>query len=853
MEVPILMCTFLIVSMQLGFAMLEVGCVRQEHRMTVLAKNILDSMISSLSFAIACDVLKPSIVLSAAGRTENYLIFLHWAFLSTSVTICSGSMAERTHLVAYLCYAVVMSGFAYPILAESVWGHGDSVLGSNFRGSAAGHSYYDYAGGGVVHLAGGVAALVGNLMVGRRILRPPVKDFLPKTTESAESSNPGPEEKNRMGDKELLTETWHRRFDNPEDDEKEFRANSYLQIMGIFNLWVGCYGFNACPAFLRNDRSSFADASLAAWNTTLAASAGALGAFLHQHLFQERMDIGFICNGVLSGLVASTACCDVLFTILATVIGFLAGFVVYPAGSYLLRRLLVDDPADAIAVHGGGGLFSVTVAAFSHPDCITHAAHALCHSGHHWGWQLLAQLRGAAVIIAWTTAVVMPVWALFLLSETIRSLELEELVALYERLCDSELGVASKQEPALQSAAQRSWVVRRLLRHSSLDLHDLREDVLDAIHDTKTALEMESRVVRLFVGIAKVLRRCRLICDACRLRLRIPPFAELVGLGALSKEGNTVADASRGVLSSSAERSNEEAATPLRLQLERLNRQVQNQGILLQRLSRGRRHSGWRRSNLYSVAEATEPTAQEEANAQEEGNESAGAVRLLADVAVTQQDPPAPPSPVPRPPVASATVPRIPAPGLPVASTRGREIQRSEEHGDLSLLHVRSTTPEDRPRNAAHLHPSASSHSVASASTVSDKSMGMLTPRSEGDETPPPTMYGRGISPSSPGSGRGGRHRSSEPDASTVAAVAAQLASLLQAQQCLSSTLQETGADLPRLRLAGPGSEPLSVRSRQSHSTRTSRSLSSVAVGLVRNVSGRSAESTSTDGTAVGM
>ncbi|CAE7449432.1 unnamed protein product, partial [Symbiodinium necroappetens] len=814
---------------------------------------------------------------------------------------------------------VVMSGFAYPILAESVWGHGDSVLGSNFRGSAAGHSYYDYAGGGVVHLAGGVAALVGNLMVGRRILRPPVKDFLPKTTESAESSNPGPEEKNRVGDKELLTETWHRRFDNPEDDEKEFRANSYLQIMGIFNLWVGCYGFNACTAFLRNDSSSFADASLAAWNTTLAASAGALGAFLHQHLFQERMDIGFICNGVLSGLVASTACCDALFTILATVIGFLAGFVVYPAGSYLLRRLRVDDPADAIAVHGGGGLFSVTVAAFSHPDCITHAAHALCHSGHHWGWQLLAQLRGAAVIIAWTTAVVMPVWALFLLSETIRSLELEELVALYERLCDSELGVVSKQEPALQSAAQRSWVVRRLLRHSSLDLHDLREDVLDAIHDTKTALEMESRVVRLFVGmlhvlipsgeklaaipspdlstvrnlkhdlqkicgvphfrqkilhegkaleedvhldasmesvllvlaafcdaseeeikelvlspcqgsvdkvekilrrsidpnaatsdgktalmlasqdgypeiaqlllearadmdaadhdgttalvaacrdgeedmicwflgaradvnkadgndctplvtalqegqldiarllvqagagtgpgpqgndllytecqcseasletvrlllearvdantetedgmtalavasekghqeivemllaskadanqtdvygltalampahdppsargscapaaagcIAKVLRRCRLIRDACRLRLRIPPFAELVGLGALSKEGNTVADASRGVLSSSAERSNEEAATPLRLQLERLNRQVQNQGILLQRLSRGRRHSGWRRSNLYSVAEATEPTAQEEANAQEE-------------------------------------------------------------------------------------------------------------------------------------------------------------------------------------------------------------------------------------------
>ncbi|CAE7225981.1 amt3, partial [Symbiodinium sp. CCMP2456] len=545
-----------------------------------------------------------------------------------------------------------MSGFAYPILAESVWGdsqaqlshairggrylqevadvystisRGDSVLGSNFRDSAAGHSYYDYAGGGVVHLAGGVAALVGNLMVGRRILRPPVKDFLPKTTESAESSNSGdwdcrllcrPEEKNRVGDRELLTETWHRRFDNPEDDEKEFRANSYLQIMGIFNLWVGCYGFNACPAFLRNDRSSFADASLATWNTTLAASAGALGAFLHQHLFQERMDIGFLCNGVLSGLVASTACCDVLFTILATGIGFLAGFVVYPAGSYLLRRLRVDDPADAIAVHGGGGLFSVTVAAFSHPDCTTHAAHALCHSGRHWGWQLLAQLRGAAVIIAWTTAVVTPVWALFLLSETIRSLELEELVAFYERLCDSELGVVSKQEPALQSAAQRSWIVRRLLRHSSVDLHDLREDVLDAIHDTKTALEMESRVVRLFLGIAKVLRRCRLIRDVCRLRLRIPPFAELVGLGALSKEGSTVADASRGVLSSSAERSNEEAAIPLRLQLERLNRQVQNQGILLQRLSRGRRHSGWRRSNLYSVAEVSEPTAQEEANVQ---------------------------------------------------------------------------------------------------------------------------------------------------------------------------------------------------------------------------------------------
>ena len=144
----ILISTFLVVSMQLGFAMLEVGSVREVHRMTVLAKNILDSCVSCVAFWAFCTLSQPSIVYHD-GYAQQHLLIFHWAFCATCVTICSGAMAERTHMLAYLTFTALMGGVIYPIVAESAWGSG--LLQSQFHDRFhEGYSYHDFAGSGVV-------------------------------------------------------------------------------------------------------------------------------------------------------------------------------------------------------------------------------------------------------------------------------------------------------------------------------------------------------------------------------------------------------------------------------------------------------------------------------------------------------------------------------------------------------------------------------------------------------------------------------------------------------------------------------------------------------------------------------
>lgn len=794
---PLLLCTFMIVSMQLGFAMLEVGCVRQEHRMTVLAKNLLDTMVSSLSFSLGCEIFQPNIV-KQDGVMENHLIFLHWAFLSTSVTICSGSMAERAHLAAYLCYAVLMSGLAYPILADSVWGDGTGAgfLYHQFHPSG-GHSYYDYAGGGVIHLAGAMAALAGNLLLGRRILRPPAKDL--SHTQGDDTAQL----------KEAIQETWQRRFDRAEDDEKEFRPNSYLQVMGVLNLWVGCYGFNASPAFVRRDPHRVEIAALSAWNTTLAAGAGACGTFLHSCIFHKNMQLGFLCNGLLSGLVCLTVACDILTPAATVLLGFLCGFLVYPAGSYALKKMRIDDPADAIPVHGGSAIFGILSVAFCTPSCDTESGsaygHHFCAAHHTIGGQLLVQLLGVGTILVWISCFVY-------------ALELEQLSDTYERAAchvDLEAARLSLEEDFWTGAARNSRITRHLLRQHGWNwigspfkdaaaASDFRQDMVEAIHSSKTALEMDGVAVRLLHGIARQFARFRCFRELARIRLRIAPFAELSGLGAMAGTGKEVAEIIREVLEIVTDSHGEErkCGLPLQLQVEQLRRQVQNQGVLLQRLSRNKRYAGYRSltPRLASVTEAEQPVPV-----------PAPAERADLARAATERSnsPKAPSTDAPR-------GPRHEQPMLPIGSPRGRPLQR-EETGDLAQLHAtnRSQTPEERP-----LRREVTSRSLQSASTVSDKSMGLITPRSEGDETPPPTMYG-----CAHGGYRQRRSTVSSGQREEVAlqVMATQLANLLQAQQRLASSLPDLRNEDFHRQLVAALERRESASSARSGSERSSR------------------------------
>lgn len=221
----VLMCTFFVISMQLGFAMLEVGSCRSEHRHTVVLKNVLDSSVSCLCFWAFSNLQEPSIIHGEdTGVTQEHLMLFHSAFCATSVTICSGSMAERTHMGAYLCYAVLMAGIIYPVMAEATWGSRQrGFLHDQFHEKFhADYSYHDFAGGGVVHLAGGCAALVGNTLLGRRIRKPSQGFTLPTEFPSHTAS--------MMHDLEGLVddtedarppEGWARRFDNAEADEAQ--------------------------------------------------------------------------------------------------------------------------------------------------------------------------------------------------------------------------------------------------------------------------------------------------------------------------------------------------------------------------------------------------------------------------------------------------------------------------------------------------------------------------------------------------------------------------------------------------------------------------------------------------------
>lgn len=167
-----MLCTFLAISMQLGFAMLEVGSVREAHRMTVLVKNVMDSTVSCLAFWVYLHWGNDGIVRDANGEQRLYLKLSQWAFCATGATICSGSMAERTHVTAYLMFAAVMAGVIYPVLATSVWTT-EGLLQSEFHSRFhEGYRHHDFAGGGVVHISGGCAAFVGCALLGRRIVRP---------------------------------------------------------------------------------------------------------------------------------------------------------------------------------------------------------------------------------------------------------------------------------------------------------------------------------------------------------------------------------------------------------------------------------------------------------------------------------------------------------------------------------------------------------------------------------------------------------------------------------------------------------------------------------------------------------
>ncbi len=324
----VIVAAVLVIFMQAGFAMLEVGFSRMKNVGSVVAKILVNLAIAAIlfwavGFAFAFSDGGPlnSIIglhgffLNLGGDSADQVFAgLSWtqvplsakylfqvAFAAVSLAIVWGTMLERTKFAVYVIFAVVFAGLIYPIVGHWIWGGG--WLGQL--------GMQDFAGSTVVHLSGAMAALAGTLLLGPRI--------------GKYDDNGSP-----------ITIPGH---------------NMPLAVLGVLILWVGWFGFN--PGSTMAATTQVADVAL---TTNLAAAAGVLGAMFMSYVYRRNVDVGMGGNGAIAALVAITAACAFVAPWAAIVIGFLAGVIMY-ATLVFVDRIGVDDPLGAIAAHGMGGVW----------------------------------------------------------------------------------------------------------------------------------------------------------------------------------------------------------------------------------------------------------------------------------------------------------------------------------------------------------------------------------------------------------------------------------------------------------------------------------------------------------------
>ena len=324
-----LVCGALVMWMAAGFAMLEAGLVRSKNTVEILTKNVtlfavacIMYMVVGYSIMYGGDIFLSTITGSGAveGGEENATyapsadFFFQVVFVATAMSIVSGAVAERMKLFAFLAFAVVMTGFIYPMEGSWTWG-GNPVFGMYTLGDLG---FLDFAGSGIVHMAGAAAALAGVILVGAR--------------------------KGKYG---------------PNGEVNAIPgANLPLATLGTFILWLGWFGFNGGSVLATASVDSANAVAVVFMNTNLAASGGCIGALIVAKLLFGKADLTMALNGCLAGLVAITAGPDTPSALQATIFGALGGVLVVFSIT-TLDKLKIDDPVGAISVHGVVGLLGL--------------------------------------------------------------------------------------------------------------------------------------------------------------------------------------------------------------------------------------------------------------------------------------------------------------------------------------------------------------------------------------------------------------------------------------------------------------------------------------------------------------
>ena len=336
------------------------------------------------------------------------LFFFQSVFLAAALAIPTGAFAERIKTSALIIYAVFASILIYPIYANWVWGGGWlATLGVNL---GLGHGYVDFAGSGVVHLTGGVMALMGVLVLGPRI--------------------------GKYGrDGTVRSFTAH---------------NLPLGILGTFILAFGWFGFNAGSTLAATDVRF----SVVAVSAMLSSTAGMLTALAITWATSGKVDVGAICNGMLAGLAANTACGAFIGAPASIVVGVVAATAYIYGSGFIEHRLKIDDPVGAIAVHGFGGLVGMlSLGIFadgtygSGINGVTGGITGILYGGYN---QFLAQLIGIVANIIW---VGLTSYALFRIIDVIIGMRVKPEAEL-KGLDYSELEAGAYGNPAQEAEEQ---------------------------------------------------------------------------------------------------------------------------------------------------------------------------------------------------------------------------------------------------------------------------------------------------------------------------------------------------------------------------------------------------------------
>jgi Amt family ammonium transporter len=345
-----LMSGALVMWMAAGFTMLEAGLVQKKDVAEIVTKNLGLYSIACIMYLLCGFVLMypsgswfdgsflseifPFIGTSVGLATDMPLeeigipygmdysqqadFFFQVVFVATAMSIVSGAVAGRMRILPFFLFAIVLTGFIYPV--QGYWNWGGGFL------SALGYS--DYAGSGTVHLTGAAAALAVVLALGSRNGK--------FNSDGSSNAMPG--------------------------------SNIPMAALGAWILWLGWFGFNGGSELVVSSEASAIAVSQVFLNTNMAAAGGVIGALLLGLVRTGKLDVTMAINGAIAGLVAITAGPSVPSAGEATLIGLIGGLIVYCSILYLEQRFKIDDPVGAISAHGVVGIFGVMVVPFTNAD-----------------------------------------------------------------------------------------------------------------------------------------------------------------------------------------------------------------------------------------------------------------------------------------------------------------------------------------------------------------------------------------------------------------------------------------------------------------------------------------------------